>query len=207
MVSALSGAHLHPLVDLPNLSHNPSVTVGVVNVALPESFKLPVTGFGYLIPRTVSFKQNPHNALGVIFDSETFEGQQTGSTPKLTRLTVMMGGAYWSARSTFPSNDELCRAAVDTLRLHGILPNSVEPVFTQAHLQRDCIPQYTVGHVNRMRQLHTALLENYDGRLAVVGSSYTGVGLNDCVKSSFDACSRLVASGRATGLEGFMVSA
>lgn len=198
MVSALGSSTLKYLVpDLPNLSSNPSVTVGVVNLAFPSDFSLPVKGFGYLIPRTVTASNNPHQVLGVIFDSDMLGGQ--------TRVTVMMGGHYWN-NSTIPSKDDLPRQALETLRLHGLVPSDVEPVASRAQLQKDCIPQYAVGHVQRMAELHQELKQRYDGKLGVVGSSYSGVGINDCVLGSWRQASGLVERGQATGLEHYYVA-
>lgn len=164
----------------------------MVNLAFPSDFSLPVQGFGYLIPRTVSQAYNPHRVLGVVFDSDMLGGH--------TRLTVMMGGHYWNDM-TPPSKDQLTQQALDTLRLHGLVPGNIEPVATHAQLQKDCIPQYAVGHVQRMKELHHQLQQKFDSRLAVVGSSYSGVGINDCVLGSWRQAAQMVKSGQATGLE------
>lgn len=196
VVSALAASTLQQIVpDLPILSYNPSVTVGVVNLAFPSDFSLPVQGFGYLIPRTVSRVHNPHQVLGVVFDSDMLGGQ--------TRLTVMMGGHYWNTTMP-PAKDELSQQALDTLRLHGLVPEDVQPVASHIQLQRDCIPQYAVGHVQRMGELHRELKERFKGKLGVVGSSYSGVGINDCLLGTWRHAAGLLKSGKATGLEHYM---
>jgi len=55
-----------------NHSHR-SVNVMVVNLYYSNPNLIPAeqTGFGYLIPRSIPFDQNPERALGVIFSSET----------------------------------------------------------------------------------------------------------------------------------------
>jgi oxygen-dependent protoporphyrinogen oxidase len=123
-------------------------------------------------------------------------------------VTVMMGGHYWKAKSgsgieksLVPRKEDLPIQALETLRLHGLVPNDVEPVASHAQIQADCIPQYAVGHVERMQDLNKALHEQYNGRLGVVGSSYSGVGINDCVLSSWRHAKTLVETGHATGLE------
>lgn len=198
VVSALASSTLAHLVPgLPHLSANPAVTVGVVNLAFPSDFSLPIQGFGYLIPRTVSRANNPHQVLGVVFDSDMLGGQ--------TRLTVMMGGHYWNGKA-IPSQDDLSRQALETLRLHGLVPNDVEPVASQVRIQKDCIPQYAVGHVQRMTELHQQLTERFNGKLGVVGSSYSGVGINDCVLGTWRQARRLIEAGQATGLEHYVAT-
>ena len=78
-----------------------------------------------------------------------------------------------------------------------------EPLFAQATLQKDCIPQYTVGHEQRMIQLDQVLRKRWDGRLLVAGNSYAGVGVNDCVRGALDVVLGLTEGRWKTGLERF----
>ena len=113
-----------------------------------------------------------------------------------------MGGHYWDKLDgAIPTEDELLKAALETLDRHGVVPRTVEPIAHRVHVQKDCIPQYLVGHPGRMRELHEGLLNKYDGRLGVVGSSYNGVGMNDCVKSSYAHARHFGLEGKSTGLE------
>lgn len=54
-----------------------SVTVMVVNLYYRPPLSIPYKGFGYLIPQSVPFEQNPERALGVIFahHSSGYRGQ------------------------------------------------------------------------------------------------------------------------------------
>ena len=78
-----------------------------------------------------------------------------------------------------------------------------EPQAVNVGLQKDCIPQYTVGHERRMWQASDAL-ERFQGRLRVAGNSYTGVGLNDCVRAAREVVTKLVDGTGRTGLEEFV---
>lgn len=145
-----------------------------------------IRGFGYLIPNSVPFSQNPERALGVIFDSDIAPDLWT-SVPKDhigTRLTVMLGGHWWDGWQSFPSNAEAEEMARSVLARHlGITekPRAVSPT-----MQRNCIPQYVVGHSQNMAEAHKGLLEIFGGRLRVAGSWYTGVGVNDCFRAAYD---------------------
>ncbi|KAH6584734.1 hypothetical protein BASA60_000829 [Batrachochytrium salamandrivorans] len=46
---------------------------------------------------------------------------------------------------------------------------------------RDCIPQYGVGHAECTEQVLEYIQQRYQGRLSLVGASYLGVSVNDCV--------------------------
>jgi oxygen-dependent protoporphyrinogen oxidase len=56
-----------------------------------------------------------------------------------------------------------------------------------------------------MKKAHTELFDGYKGRLHVAGNSYTGVGLNDCVRAARDVAMKLKNSDEFTGLDGFAI--
>jgi oxygen-dependent protoporphyrinogen oxidase len=119
-----------------------------------------------------------------------------------TKLTVMLGGHWWDGWDTFPDEEEAASMAKAVLARH--LKITEEPRCIIATLQKDCIPQYTVGHSRRMKSMQTLLIDHFKSRLRVAGSSYTGVGLNDCVRSAFDISATMVPDQKATGLEGII---
>ena len=53
----------------------------------------------------------------------------------------------------------------------------------------------------RMRELNRVLRDDLQGRLSLVGPSYSGVGVNDCVRSAREAAYRVAKGNGATGLE------
>jgi protoporphyrinogen oxidase len=172
----------------------------VVNLYYNKPHTLPVQGFGYLIPRSIPFEQNPERALGVVFDSEIVSGQDTVDG---TKVTVMLGGHWWDGWSSIPSETESISLAKSLLRRH--LGITSEPTATLFSSQKECIPQYTVGHSSRMKEAHRALLRHFKGRLKVAGNSYTGVGVNDCIKGAWDVSKAMKSRDwmDKTGLEGF----
>jgi len=172
-----------------------AVTVLVVNLYFATPRLLPVTGFGYLLPKSLPVEVNPYHALGVIFDSDATPQE----TEPGTKVTVMLGGHYWrDRRTTYPDIAEAVEMARDVLRRH--LGIEETPVATNVSLNRDCIPQYTVGHEDRLVEARDGL-ERLNGGFSVAGASYKGVGLNDCVRSARDVVKTLVEKGRGTGLE------
>lgn len=162
------------------LASNGTVTVMVVNLWFADQKLLPVNGFGYLIPKDIAVDQNPELGLGVIFDSETLQGQDTIAG---TKVTVMLGGHHWDGfhDEDLPDTVQAVEHAKALLNRH--LKITVDPVATCATMRRNCIPQYHPGHLDRMRELRTALQDKYKGKLALAGSSYDGVGVSDCIRS------------------------
>jgi protoporphyrinogen oxidase len=172
-----------------------------VNLYYSSPTVLPVRGFGYLIPRSVPFEQNPERALGVVFDSEIVPSGQ--DTVPGTKLTVMLGGHWWDGWTSVPSEEESILMAKTILARHMGITD--EPTATLFSSQKDCIPQYTVGHSARLKQAHRDLLRGFKGRLKAAGNSYTGVGVNDCIKAAKDVAEAVGAENwrDRTGLEGF----
>lgn len=166
----------------------------VINLYYSDPKLIPYRGFGYLIPRSIPLEQNPERALGVIFASESSMGQDTAPG---TKLTVMLGGHWWDdwTPSDLPDEQSGIEMAQSLLKRH--LRVDAKPVLAQARLHRECIPQYTVGHAQRMIDLHDALQDEYNSRLKVAGAWYSGVGVNDCVKAG-----RLAASAVHSQLPG-----
>lgn len=170
----------------------------VVNLFYSDPSVLPVRGFGYLLPRSIPLDQNPERALGVVFDSDASVGQDNVLG---TKVTVMLGGHWWDDFETYPDEDEAASMARTVLNRH--LGISKEPDVIRVSLQRDCIPQYGVGHEGRMADASRAL-EGWHGKLRIAGNSYTGVGLNDCIRAAKDVVKGLVDGTEVTGLDSFV---
>ncbi|EYE95060.1 oxygen-dependent protoporphyrinogen oxidase [Aspergillus ruber CBS 135680] len=164
--------------------HNYATTVMVVNLYYPNPNLVPVTGFGYLIPRSIPYDQNPERALGVIFGSDSSVGQDTAPG---TKLTVMFGGHWWDdwIESDYPDHDTAVEMARSLLKRH--LNITDEPTLARSKLQRNAIPQYTVGHVSRMQELSRSVRNDFNKRLTLAGSWYGGVGITDCVRQAYIA--------------------
>lgn len=182
----------------PSLGQTDAVTVMVVNLFFTNPSILPVHGFGYLLPRSIALEQNPERALGVVFDSDASLGQDDASG---TKITVMLGGHWWDGFETYPTEEEGASMARAILKRH--LGISEAPAVVSVSLQHDCIPQYSVGHEDRMAAA-SHVLEGWGGRLRVAGNSYTGVGLNDCIRAARDVVKGLVDGTKGTGLESFV---
>ncbi|XP_078664553.1 protoporphyrinogen oxidase-like [Branchiostoma floridae x Branchiostoma belcheri] len=182
-LSAMFAGH-HPVLS-DNLSVNPSVTVGLVNLEFAGAV-LPSEGFGYLVP-----SGEPERILGVVFDSSIFP-QHSRPNSTTTRLTVMMGGSWFQEQFGDPDKVEtsdLLEVAIETVRRHLNITGSPLRSFTT--VQKDCIPQYTLGHTDRLEQMESYIAEKRLP-LSLVGCSYRGVGVNDCVLSARKAVTDLL---------------
>ncbi|KAK9370417.1 hypothetical protein V1509DRAFT_617717 [Lipomyces kononenkoae] len=181
----LAGLVATPLAEL--LRKIPSVSVSVVNLFFSNPRLLPVTGFGYLLPKAVPREQNPERALGVVFDSDAIsrhhgKGDLPGNLQDSlegTKLTVMLGGHWWNHDQPVKEQDEAVALARQLIsRQLGV---NETPVLAQATFQESCIPQYVVGHHANLQAIHKAVLAQFNGKLILVGASFLGVSVNDCI--------------------------
>ena len=124
--------------------------------------------FGALIPRSEGIR-----TLGSIFASSTFSGR----APKgYVLLTNMIGGRL------DPAADELDERQLREQVMRDIDPLvglNGEPVFTRVFRWARGIPQYELGHLERMRRVHEDVAR-VPG-LHVGGNSVVGVSFNHCV--------------------------
>ncbi|EGI59750.1 PREDICTED: protoporphyrinogen oxidase [Acromyrmex echinatior] len=161
----------HPRLSA-ELKAIPTVTVGVVNLEF-QGDVLPLQAFGFLIPP----KENLP-LLGVIFDSCVFPGSSTV-------LTVMMGGAWFEKYfGSNPSKEQLLTTAINHTK--NILQIEEEPIAYNVAVLKDCIPQHVVGHNARVKRIHDYISAHHIP-LALCGSSYQGVGINDVILSAKQA--------------------
>lgn len=183
---------------MPNLSYNPASDVAVVNLAYSPEVKLAYDGFGFLTPhRDTEYRIPVAGTLGVIFDSNAMPGQEA-SQPDVVKLTAMIGGADWKDAFGKATINELDPQVAYNYARKGMsvfLNLHDEPTHSMVSLQKQCIPQYVVGHEGRMRQLHYALKQNYGHLMSLAGASYMGVSVPDCIKNSRMLVEELLMSG------------
>ncbi|KAI5364232.1 putative amine oxidase, protoporphyrinogen oxidase, FAD/NAD(P)-binding domain superfamily [Septoria linicola] len=122
---------------------------------------------------------------------------QDDVTARGTKVTVMLGGHWWDGWPAFPDEQEGIALARSVLERH--LGIKEEPEACQVNFQKDCIPQYTVGHEQRLKDAHNGIWRQYKGRLRVAGNWMSGVGVNDCLRSAYEVAKNF--SRDATGLE------
>ncbi|MEC8306372.1 MAG: protoporphyrinogen oxidase [Chlamydiota bacterium] len=150
----------------------PCVSLVVVSLAFPGNH-LPIGDFGHLIP-----SGEGKGILGMVYDSSLFPEQNMGQ--EITRLTVMLGGgAYpeWPKRAK-----EAClgRAIQGVKEQLGI---SIAPHWSSVQYYREALPQYLVGHRERMQKAREAIVER-DLPLAILGNAWEGVSVDACLEGA-----------------------
>ena len=189
VVSTLPLPVLHDILpashQLPHLTANPSTTVTVVNLVFPvHPDQVHPPGFGYLVPRR---RGDPSPdalpIIGTVFDSCSLSAQD--DPPIYTKITVMVKGDRPLPSAPSASASDIPDMIIDILSvLSTHLSTSLpDPVLWRVHVNRDCIPTYTVGHRARMEELVNRTREAWKGRLELAGSGLGGVSVADCIRA------------------------
>jgi protoporphyrinogen/coproporphyrinogen III oxidase len=197
--SASSASFNQVVSTIPHPSLTPFVTVQVVNLYFQRPNLHPYKGFGFLIPESVPFEQNPERALGVIFDSDAVAGQDTVDG---TKVTVMLGGRWWQDWDEYPNAEEGLQLAREVVKRH--LGITDEPTASNVTTNHNCIPQYTVGYEDRLKDFGRNLMDQFNGKVKVVGSQFQGVSVNDCVYAAWEVAARMKRKQRTCGLDKVM---
>jgi len=168
-----------------------SVDVAVVNLLYNAKRIKELDGFGYLVP-----SMNREGVLGVAWDSSIFPSQVAPSevyemveTDCSVRMTVMMGGAH-DPQVIHADEGELTSRAIG--KVCGHMGITQQPVFSMTGVMKQCIPQYTVGHYKRLREVEACVYSAMP-RLHVLGTSFYGVGIADCVFQAKSVADRFVS--------------
>ncbi|CAL7940698.1 unnamed protein product [Xylocopa violacea] len=184
VISSLPAKNLADLVQEqhPELSKElldiPTVTIAVVNLQFSENV-LPINAFGVLVPPK---EQIP--ILGILFDSFTLP-----QNSNMTVLTVMMGGAWFEKYFSKCSSEEHLKTVAIKYATE-ILHIQENPKAFNVSILRNCIPQYIVGHAQRLNRIHD-YISAHKIPLGLCGSSYHGVGVGDVILSAKEAVSNI----------------
>jgi oxygen-dependent protoporphyrinogen oxidase len=160
----------------------------VVAFGFPDATKFALPpGFGFLVP-----PGSESLLLAGTFVDQKFEDR----VPQGGRLVRAFFGGKAADRLMRCGNDEI--AAVARMELASILGPLPEPQVTVVRRWPRSLPQYAVGHLERMKKLDERV-SALDG-LRLLGNGYRGVGVPDLVRDARIAARRI--AGKSEGFSG-----
>ena len=154
----------------------------VVTLGFSRADVVPLDGYGYVVPRAEG-----GDVLACTWSSQKWEHR----APEEAVLLRVYAGRYGGRDVTTDSDDELVAGARAEIAFLGV---SATPVLTRVHRWPLGMPQYVIGHPDRLERIE-ATLAAHPG-LAVAGAAYRGVGIPDCIASG-EAAAESVASALA----------
>ncbi len=131
----------------------------------------PLDGFGFLVP-----PKEKKNILGSIWTSSIFANRAPNGE---VQFRSMLGGDG-NHDVVNKSEEELIQLTIKDLK--DVVGISSSPKITKVYRWNNGIPQFMLGHQDRLRNIENELEQIGDIYLA--GNAYYGIGLNDCVKQA-----------------------
>lgn len=158
-----------------DLRHMEQSSCAIVIMSLSKlAFTKPLQGTGFVITRST---ETPLTACTYI----SSKWPQTTPQDKVV-LRVFLGKPTDSTVDTH-SEEELCELALSEIR--NILKFTGNPEWMEVVRLQKSMPQYEVGHKERVATLMDHVQEHYPG-LALIGTPFKGVGMPDGIKQAYE---------------------
>jgi protoporphyrinogen/coproporphyrinogen III oxidase len=161
------------------LSEIPYASSAIVTLAFAEG-DVPADGYGYVVPSAEG-----SDVLACTWTT----GKWVGRAPAGYALVRVYAGRFGGRDVTLDADDELVGLARAELGLLGV---AAEPARTWIHRWPRGMPQYVLGHPERLGRIDAALARHPG--LALAGAAYRGVGIPDCIHSGEEAARTLAES-------------
>ncbi|MBY0455965.1 MAG: protoporphyrinogen oxidase, partial [Gemmataceae bacterium] len=157
------------------------VAVGYKREHCPGS----LDGFGYIAPQNTR-----RDLLGVQWCSSIFPDRAPSG---FVLWRALCGGVHRAEQVDWP-DERLTRAVHDEIKL--AMKVTGEPVFSRVVRWPRAIPQYVLGHLDRVQRID-ALASGHPG-LFLTGNAYRGVAMADCVEQAEAVAARVALYLRRT---------
>lgn len=157
-------------------------STATINFAYPRSsIKHPLNGFGFVVPFIEKRSLIACTFSNVKFDKRAPEGH--------VLLRAFAGGALQPEIFALDESTLLPRIEAD---LRELLNIDGRPLFTETAKWERSMPQYEVGHLDRVQKIENSAKE-LPG-LTLAGNAYRGAGIPDCIRSGEAAAEILISS-------------
>jgi protoporphyrinogen/coproporphyrinogen III oxidase len=177
-----AGDILEPIVpgatdELKKISYASTATVSLAYRI--EDFPRPLDSFGFVVPAVEQRK-----IMACTFSSLKYPGRAADGH---VLLRAFVGG---SLQPELLQDDDATMEKHVRDELSSLLGVKAQPLFSRIWRYPNSMPQYHVGHQERIRKIEAAI-GTLPG-LALAGSAYHGVGIADCVRTGEEAAEKVV---------------
>ncbi|MDO8723080.1 MAG: protoporphyrinogen oxidase [Syntrophales bacterium] len=143
-----------------------------------DDIKKPLRGFGFIVPRVENRRVNACTWSSVKWSHRAPDDR--------VLIRSFVGGGHHEELVSLGDKELLSIVLEELGEIAGI---KAEPVFFKIYRWFRGMPKYTVGHLERIAKIDEKLKEHQG--LFLIGCSYRGIGMGDCVKSGFDAAAAI----------------
>lgn len=185
VLTAPAFAAMNMLRDLEASSFLAETTyASVANVALAfdrKDIDHPLDASGFVVPR----KEGRY----ITASTWTSSKWPLTTTPD-DKILIRSYVGHSTDQSALQVSDEVLveRVRKDLLDIMGL---SAKPIFHRVTRWKDSMPQYRVGHLQRLKQLRQELEIKRPG-IFLAGAGYEGVGIPDCIQQGMNAATRVI---------------
>lgn len=159
----------HPEMAL-QLDGIPYASTATISMAYPtEAISSLIRGFGFVVPRK---EQRP--LLAATWTSLKWPGRSRAGE---TLIRCYVGGR---GRETVLEQDDQPLVECVRRELETIVGITTAPKYTEIHRWKQGMPQYVLGHQDRLTKVHHWLTECPG--LYVTGAGLYGIGIPDCIR-------------------------
>jgi protoporphyrinogen/coproporphyrinogen III oxidase len=141
----------------------------------------PLDGFGFVVPFI-----EKRSLIACTFSHMKFAGRAPEGH---ALLRAFVGGALQPEMFAL-DEPEIVRQVEQDLR--GLLRIDGPPLFAEIAKWHNSMPQYEVGHLDRVQSIENQLAQLPN--LALAGNAYRGAGIPDCIRSGEAAAEKLINS-------------
>jgi oxygen-dependent protoporphyrinogen oxidase len=158
----------------------PYASTATVSLAYDlDAFPQPPNSFGFVVPAVEN-----REIMACTFTSLKYPGRAPAGN---VLLRAFVGGIL---QQRLFERDDTAMASSVRKELASLLGVRAEPLLTRVHRHGGSMPQYEIGHQERIKRIEAAL--SRFPTLALAGSAYHGVGISDCVRTGEDAAETIV---------------
>jgi len=177
----VSAELLRPLTPIAGgiLDMIPYVSTATVAMAFPRTLTSAIEGFGFIVPRA-----EQRHVIAATWTS--LKWPYRAPTDQLL-VRCYVGGM---GREDILQLDDDALTAKVREELAVVCGIRVEPGYAEVNRWWKAMPQYTLGHLDRLAQLEAAV-SRYPG-LVLTGAGYRGVGIPNCIYHGAVAGERVV---------------
>jgi len=155
--------------------------VAVVSLGYPRSdLGHPLTGFGFLVPRSAGLR-----VLGTVWNSSLFPARAPGGH---VLLTSFVGGTTDPASISLPSAE---LTALVHREIAPLLAIERKPVFSNVTTYLRALPQYNLGHADRLAAIETQRA-NFPN-LWLTGNYLSGPSIGACIEQSLKVTNQMIS--------------
>ena len=163
------------LLELIPYSSTATIAMAYPSATMPSATE----GFGFIVPRVEG-----RDLIAATWTSLKWPHR---APPDQLLVRCYVGGVGREAILKLDDQALVARVRAELASICGV---TAEPGYVEVNRWMRAMPQYTLGHLERLTQIEAAL-SRYGG-LILTGAGYRGVGIPDCIRDGAVAAERVV---------------